>query len=467
MACARRLPIGFSLLICSLHAGSAVADPPAPGHWPMFRGPNACGVADGCETPTEWDVPENRSVLWKTPIPGLAHSSPIIWGDRLLVTTAVAVGLDAPLKVGLYGAGDSADDRVEHEWKLLCLDKKSGRVLWQETARRGVPKVKRHTKATHANPTPATDGQVVVACFGSEGLYAYTLDGTPLWSKDLGVLDVGPHDAPELQWGFASSPTLHDGVVFLQADIKTDPFLVALDARDGRELWRVARDDVPGWSTPAILHGEDGPQIVVNGCKHMGAYDAKTGRQIWRMSGGGGIPVPTPVVADGLLLLTSNHRPIDDRGRPQPIFAVRPSARGDITVANDRDAGEHIAWAKSKLGNYMQTPLAYRGLAYFCKDNGVARCYDLRTGEQKGEQRLGGGQTGFSASPVAADGKVYWTSEQGEVHVVAAEPRFRKLVVNRLGEICMATPAISQGVLFFRTRHHLVAVGRPQPSAGE
>jgi outer membrane protein assembly factor BamB len=432
------------------------------GNWPMFRGPNASGVAEGHTTLTEWDVPSGRGVLWKSDIPGLSHASPIVWGDKLIVVTAVAKGMESPLKVGLYGAGDSADDMVEHQWKVICLDKTSGKVRWERTAKTGVPRVKRHTKATHANTSPATDGNVVVAFFGSEGVYAYSLDGELKWSKDLGVLDVGPWNDMSLQWGFASSPVICDGKVFLQCDVKSGPFLVALDAADGREIWRTSRDEVPGWCTPAILRTGLGTQVVLNGCKRMGGYDTETGKEIWWMRGGGGIPVPAPLVAGDLVVLTSNHRPIDDQDRPQPIYAVRSSARGNITMNKEAESSGSIAWAKSRRGNYMQTPLAYRGLVYFCKEIGVATCYDLRSGEQKWRERIGMGQTGFSASPVAADGKIYWTSETGDVRVIAAGPAFEDLATNPMDDICMATPAVSDGVIYFRTRHAVIAIGAKQ-----
>ncbi len=430
-------------------------------NWPQFRGPNAAGFDDSAPAPAEWDVPSGRGVRWKTPIPGLAHSSPIVWGERIFVTTAVAAGGEASLKVGLYGAGDSADDMVETEWKVLCLDRGSGRILWERTACRGVPKAKRHTKATQANSTPATNGEVVVASFGSQGLFAFDFEGKPLWSKDLGVLDVGPHDDLSLQWGYASSPILHDGVVYVQCDVKQDACLLAFDARDGRQRWRTPRDDVPGWCTPAILETPDGPQVVVNGCKHMGGYDARSGREVWRMSGGGGIPVPAPVIASDLILFTSNHRPVDDRSPPQPIIAVRADARGDVTIPKDDRSGPHVAWMLTGRGNYMQTPLVYRGLAYFCKDNGVATCYDVRTGEQKWRERVGDGRTGFTASPIAAAGRVYWTGEEGSVVVVEAGPEFKKIAVNQNDEICMATPAVVRGTLYFRTRGHVVAIANP------
>jgi outer membrane protein assembly factor BamB len=443
--------------------------------WPSFRGDNARGWVDAdagaAKVPVEWDVEKGDNIRWKTPIPGLAHSSPIVWNDRIFVTTAVPSGGPTSLKVGLYGAGDSAEDMIPHDFRVICLDAKDGKILWDHTAWSGVPKFARHTKATHCNSTPATDGNVVVTLFGAQGLYAYSLDGKPLWQKtDLGDLDVGPHNAPELHWGYASSPIIYDGRVYVQCDIKKDAYLAAFDVRDGRELWRVPRDDVPGWCTPSVLPAARlaaqgdvppaglGAQIIVNGCRHMGGYDAATGREIWRMSGGGGVPVPTPVVAGDLILFTSNHRPIRDEDRPQPIYAVRRDATGDITIPKDAKSGPGVAWALEKAGNYMQTPLAYRGLAFFCRDNGAATCYDLETGEQVWRERLAG-NTGFTASPVAADGHVYWASEEGSVFVVEAGRTFRKVAVNAMGEICMATPAIHRGTLYLRTQHHLFAIG--------
>ena len=446
---------GAAAALVALHLSVAAG---AEENWPSFRGPNASGTAETGRPPTAWDLSTGENLLWKTPLPGLAHASPAIWEDKLFVATAVAEGMDAALKVGLYGDGDSAADMVAHDWKLYCLNKRTGAVLWERVAAHGVPKVQRHTKATHANSTPTTDGRVVVAFFGSEGLYAYDLDGKLLWSHDLGVLDVGPWNALELQWGFASSPILHDGVVYVQCDVKTEPRIMAFDALTGVEKWRVARDDVPSWCTPSIFTGSNGSQLVVNGCKHIGGYDLATGKEIWRMRGGGGIPVPAPVVAEDLVYFTSNHRPINDEDRGQPIFAVRADvARGDITLPLMVDRSDAVAWATFGLGTYMQSPLIYRGLAFFCRDNGVAWCGDARTGEERWRQRVGAG--GYTASPVAANGNIYWTSEEGEVTIIKASPEFERVGRNTLGEICMATPAISGDVIYFRTQNHVIAIG--------
>lgn len=425
-------------------------------HWPSFRGDHAKGIAEGYSMPVEWSVEDSENILWKTPIPGLAHSSPIIWGDQLFVTTAVSTESDPSLKVGLYGNIESINEDVVHEWKLYSLNKNSGEVLWQRTAHEGVPEVKRHPKSTHANPTPATDGEHVVAFFGSEGLYCYDLEGELLWKKDLGVLKSGFFQAPSAEWGFASSPILHEGMVIIQSDVLGDSFLAAFDLDDGREIWRAERRDVPTWSTPTVYGEGEDAQLIVNGWKHIGAYDVATGEKLWWMEGGGDIPVPTPVVSYPLVFITNAHGPA------APIFAVRLNAEGDITLPDGESSNESIAWSVDRGGAYMQTPLVYGDYLYNCRDNGVLSCYRAVTGERLYRERLGGGTSGFSASPVAADGKIYFTSEVGEVYVVAAGPELELLAVNSLDEIAMATPAISEGVLYFRTRHHVIAVGNTE-----
>ena len=408
--------------------------------------------------PQEWDVAKNKGVRWRTPIPGLSHASPIAWGERVFVATAVAKGGDAELKIGLYGTGDSADDMVEHVFQLWCLDLAEGRPIWMRTATRAVPKFARHTKATHVDSTPVTDGRQVIAVFGAQGMFCYSMDGDLRWKVDVGDLDVGPHDSMDLYWGYASSPVLADGKVILQADVKENPYLAAWDVATGELAWRVTRDDTTSWATPTVVGTEIGAaQVIVNGCKHMGGYALADGKEIWRMAGGGGLPIPAPIVAGDLLLLTSNHRPIAPGHPLKPIFAVKRSATGTLAVPRPDNAGEQVAWMKTRVGNYIQTPIVYRGLVYLCAVQGVVTILDAKTGEQYGRHRLGSGGS-FSASAVAGDGKVYFTSEEGDVHVVKAGVEFEGLSVNPLGEICMATPAIAGGTLIFRTRGHVVAV---------
>lgn len=445
------------LCICS---SVALADEPRAGiDWPQFRGIGAAGVSEGKPLPSDWDLIGNKGVTWKTSIPGLAHSSATVWGDHVFVTTAVPEGGETELKVGLYGAGDSANDMTPHAFKLLCLDKKTGVIRWERTAKAGVPQFKRHTKATHCNSTPATDGRRVIAMFGSEGLYCYDYDGGLVWSKDLGALDVGPHDAKELQWGFASSPIVADGKVIVQCDVKTDPFLAAFDLADGRELWRSTRDDLPTWCTPTALKTPAGWQVLVNGCKHLGAYDLADGKPIWWLAGGGGIPVPAPVVFEDRIYLTSNHRPIRAEDPQKPIFVVRTNARGDLKLPPAGESSMEIAWWKEQRGNYMQTPLIYRGVAYFCADNGMLGAFDAATGEELFRERLSKSGTGFTASGVAGDGKLYFTGEEGDVFVLEAGRTLKIIGQRQMHDTCMATPAISEGRLYFRTRSAVVCIG--------
>jgi outer membrane protein assembly factor BamB len=446
----RSLATGLIASSSLLVAAAFAADVP---NWPRFRGKDASGVDEGHATPVSWSVEPRSGVAWKTPIPGLGHSSPVVWGDAVFLTTAVSEGGSAPLKVGLYGDIEPVPAEPAHRYVVYRIDKRTGRIVWERTAHEGVPRRPRHPKSTHANPTPATDGRRVVAYFGSEGLFCYDVDGRLLWKKDLGPLDAAFFRVPDAHWGVASSPVVHQGFVYLQADVLNDPFLAAYDLETGRPLWRTPRQDVPTWSTPSVHAVGGRTVVVVNGWKHIGGYDAKTGKEIWNLRGGGDIPVPTPVVAHGLVFITNAHGP------GSPIYAVKADARGDITLPPGKTASEHIAWSVERGGAYMQTPLVYGELLYTCRDNGVLSVFRARTGERLYQERLGAGSSGFTASPVAADGKVYFTSEEGDVFVVRAGEKFELLAKNALGEVTMATPAISEGRLIFRTRGHLLAVG--------
>jgi outer membrane protein assembly factor BamB len=445
------------LLIFSAIALSAGAQT----NWPSFRGARAFGLATNASTVATWNVEKSENILWKAPIPGLGHSSPVIWGDRLFVTTAVNQSKNAPLKVGLYGDPASADDDDVQQWKVLCLNKKSGDILWQTSAHQGTPKVRRHPKATHANCTMATDGANVLAFFGSEGLYCYDLEGHLRWQKDFGILRANPtvyNDAPDtngatLEWGFASSPIIYGNRVFVQCDVLSDGFIAALDIADGKEIWRTRRDDTATWSTPNVCADGPRPQLVVNGWKHMGGYDLQTGEEIWRMSGGGDCPVPTPIARNGLIFLMSAHGP------RKPLYAVRVDAVGDVSLARGAATNKYVAWSALRGGSYMETPLIYGDFLYTCQTTGVLSCYRAATGELMYNERLGSGDDGFTASPVASEGKMYFASEQGTVYVVKPTSDFTVLATNHMGEVCMATPAISEGALFFRTQGHVIAVG--------
>lgn len=420
--------------------------------WPQFRGPQAGGVSADV-VPVTWNIDSGENIRWQTPLPGLGHASPIVWGGRIYVATAVRPGKKAELKVGLYGDGASYSEKEPHQWRLLCLDQASGRILWDKPGFEAVPRVERHTKATHCNSTPATDGTRVVAMFGSEGLFAFDMDGKALWHRDLGPLRSGPYNAPELQWGFASSPILHEGKVVVQCDTLSEQFLAVFDAADGRELWRTPRAEVATWSTPIVAAGAGRAQIIVNGWKQIGGYDFATGKALWWLREGGDIPVASPILAGDRVILTSGH------GNYRPMRAVRLDAAGDITPPDITMTNRAVAWCHPRKGNYLQTPIAVGGLLWGCSNDGIVTCFDLDTGKLHYEERIGGGGQGFTASPVAAGGKVYFTGEQGDVFVLSAGDTFHVVATNKVGGICLATPAIADGALFFRTTEKLVAIG--------
>jgi outer membrane protein assembly factor BamB len=425
--------------------------------WPAYRGLGASGVAEGA-APTNWNAdPEAgplRAIRWKTPVPGLSHSSPIVWDGRVYVATAISKAGHAPLKIGLYGTGDSADDNGEQAWAIYCLDKRTGQVLWERTAQRGLPRARRHTKATHANTTLATDGKRLIAFFGSEGLFAYSLDGRLLWKKDLGVLDMAPFDDRSLSWGFASSPALFEDTIVVQCDAKNDAFAAALSAVDGRELWRVRRAEVSrgSWGTPGVIRAGGRTQVVLNGYPYIVSYDFSTGRELWRLRSEGDIPVPVPFLAGGLIFVANAH------GGKSPLYAIRPEASGDISLAGDSRTSSGVVWSEERNGSYLQTPVAYGDIVYASTSQGVFKAYEVRSGKKLYERRLGDGTTGFTSSPVAADGKVYVTSEEGETFVVKHGPVFELLAKNSLGETVLSTPAISDRTIFFHTRGYLVAI---------
>ena len=418
--------------------------------WPGFRGPWGCGFIEDAKTPTVWDVDSMVSIKWKTPIPGLGHSSPVIWDNYLFVTTATSGASEEPLKIGLYGDIDEADDNVMYEFKVYCLNKITGKILWQDVAHKGNPKSKRHTKSSQANCTPVTDGKYLVVNFGSEGLYCYDLGGTLIWKKDMGLLNPGYYAVPGIEWGYSSSPVIYKDKLIIQCDIPEKPYIVAFDLASGNEVWKTSRgDEVQTYSTPAIYSKDGNTQVIVNGYKHICGYEFETGKEIWNLSNGGDIPTPTPVIAHDLIYINSAH------GKNSPIFVIKPDADGDITLADGITSNKSIVWSVKRGGSYMQTPLIYQGNLYNLQGNGQLTCYDALTGEVKYKENL---NEAFTASGIAADGKLYFSSEEGNIYVIKAGPEFKLLAKNSMKDVCMATPAISGNTLFFRTQHFVMAV---------
>ena len=425
----------------------------ATGSWPSFRGPAASGVADKQFLPDRWDGTKGQNILWRTLIPGLGHSSPAVWGDRIFVTSAISSRANATFKPGLYGDGDASDDRSRHQWVIYALDKKSGKILWNRVAHEGVPVDKRHIKSTYASASPATDGRVVVAAFGSQGIYAYDVDGNFRWKVDLGRLDVGAYDIPSYEWGPASSPILWNGLVILQCDAQRGSFIVALKADNGEVVWTSERDELPSWGTPSVLTTSAGVQLITNASNFIRSYDPASGKELWRLGPTSKITAPTPIAEKDLIIVASG------RGPEAPIMAVRASARGDISGEERKPGSKFVAWTKRGRGPYMPTPLIYRGILYVLNNNGIFDAYNLESGEEIYRQRLPYLGSGYSASPVAADGKIYLSSEDGEMLVVATGPKFNHIGTNSMGELLMATPALSEGVMFVRSANSLFAIG--------
>jgi outer membrane protein assembly factor BamB len=428
----------------------------ANGNWPSFRGLQAAGVTEKQNLPDRWDGKTGENILWRTPIPGLAHSSPVVWGSLIFVTSAVSSDPKASFKPGLYGDGDASQDRSSQRWMIYALDKRSGKILWERAAYEGAPREKRHMKSTYASSTPATDGRIVVAWFGSQGVYAYDVKGRFLWKADLGRLNLGAYDIPTYEWGTASSPIIWNNLVILQCDTQDDSFLLALDADTGKQVWKTERDELPSWGTPTVAQTSAGPELVTNASNYIRGYDPRTGKELWRLGRSSKITAPTPIFADDKFVIASGRAP------ERPIFVVRAGARGDLTLPEGKTASDAVVWSRTGRGSYMPTPLVYDGILYVLANNGLLDAYDLRTGEEVYRQRLPLVGSGFSASPVAADGKLYLSNEDGEMLVIAAGRKFESLGANSMGELLMATPALSEGVMYVRSSQSLFAVGRKQ-----
>ena len=443
----RRLIYLLTLLLVSSVATQAQ-------NWPQFRGPAAQGTAETA-APSNWDATKMTGVLWKTPIPGLAHSSPIVWGNKIFVTTAVNSAAKDETRFGLYGDVAPVKDDPKHTWKVYALDKATGKILWERVAYEGIPKVKRHPKSSHAASTPATDGKYVIALMGSEGLYAYDMSGKLLWKQDLGVLDAGWFYDVDYQWEYAASPIIYKNLVIVQADIQKDSFIAAYDLKTGKQAWKTLREgELPGWSTPAVYEVKGGrAELITAGAKAVRGYDPATGKELWKLGPMAEIATPTPIIAHDLIYVTSGYRPV------QPIYAIKPGANGDITLKDGKESSAAIAWSKPRGGPYMPTPIVYGDIFYTCSNQGVLTAYNAKTGEQVYRERLGGKGGAFTASPVAADGKLYFASEDGEVFVVKAGPKYEFVGTNQVGEVMMATPAISDGLLIVRGVKHLFAFG--------
>jgi outer membrane protein assembly factor BamB len=413
--------------------------------WPAFRGGVHAGVGVGKTLPGVWGP--DRNVRWKQEIPGRGWSSPIVTAGRVYLTSVVTSVKGPAARKGLYIQDVLGKVRPgEHRWLVHCLDAGTGKVIWVREAYRGKPSEAIHIKNTYASETPVTDGKRVYAQFGNLGLFCYDLEGKLLWKRRWKPRKM------RMGWGTAASPAVHADRVFVVNDNEEESYLLALDATTGKTVWRVARDEKSNWSTPYVWKQAGRVQLVTAGSKRVRSYDLQ-GKQLWELRGMSIITIPTPFARDGLLYVTSGYV-LDPFYKP--LYAIRPGATGDITPAKDKEQPPGLAWVQRGVGPYNPSPVVYKGLLYMLYDRGFLACFDARTGKEVyGRQRLGGGASGFTASPWAYNGKIFCLSEDGNTFVIQAGPTFKLLGRNNLDEMSLATPALAQGSLFLRTQSTL------------
>lgn len=420
---------------CFVH----VAIVPAEAHWPQFRG-DAAGVSEDGVLPSKWSTKEK--VAWTVDIPGRGWSSPIVWGDRVFVTSAIGGREAEQPKKGLYLGGnrDEPSDKT-HLWMVYCIDFNTGKIIWEKLAHQAVPKYAVHVKNTYASETPVTDGERVYAYFGNIGLFCYDMDGNELWSKEFGSFKT------RYNWGTAASPVLYKDWLFIVNDNEEQSFAAALGKITGAQMWRIDRDEKSNWATPYIWETDKRMELVTSGRGKVRAYDLN-GELLWELGGMSGIVIPTPFAKHGLLYVTSGY--VGDKKRP--LFAIRPGAKGDISLAENQSSNEFIAWSHKQGGPYNPTPVVYGDYLYVLYDRGTLSCYDAETGlEIYSRRQIDPGATAFTSSPVANRGRLFCLSEDGDTFVIQAGPDFKLLAKNSLGEMCMATPAIHRGSLIVRT----------------
>ncbi|PYT32873.1 MAG: serine/threonine protein kinase [Acidobacteria bacterium] len=423
----------------------------AADQWPQFRGPQSTGVADDPALPETWSA--TRNIVWKKEIPGSGWSSPVVWGDRIFLTSVVSTVTPEAPKKGLYFGGNRESiPSDEHRWMVYAVDWKTGKMVWEREVHRGSPRSSHHLKNTYASETPVTDGERVYAYFGNLGLFVFDIDGKPVWSQHWGPFRT------RYGWGTAASPVLYKERIYVVNDNDDQSFLAALDKRTGKQIWRVERDEASNWSTPFIWENDRRTEIITSGTRKVRAYDLD-GKVLWELGGMSSIVIPTPFAQHGLLFLASGY--VGDTVRP--VFAVRPSARGDISLKESETGNEYIAWYQRQAGPYNPSPLVYGDFYYTLLDRGMMTCHEARTGREiYGKQRIDPETVAFTASPWAYNGKIFALSEDGNTFVIQAGAEFKVLGKNPLDEMCMATPAIARGSLIIRTASKLYRIAKTE-----
>ena len=427
--------------ICFLMCIASGLPAMAQSNWPQFRGADSRGVASSGNLPDRWSATEN--VAWKRDLPGRGWSSPIVWGDRVFLTTVINSGKAEEPKKGLYFGGDRPKpvDAVHH-WKVVCLDLQTGEVRWERQVHEAKPVTPIHLKSSYASETPVTDGERVYCYFGNVGVFCFDLDGQEVWKQLL------KPQATRLGWGTAASPVLHRDRLYVVNDNDQDSYLLALDAKTGRQVWQTPRDEKSNWATPFVWQNAQRTEIVTPGTGKVRAYDLD-GQLLWSLKGMSSITIATPYEHKGLLYVTSGY--VLDQTRP--IYAIRPGAAGDITLKSGATSNEFIAWSQPKAGPYNPSTLIYNDRLYVLYDLGLLRCLHAHDGQEIfGQQRLPDSRA-FTSSPWAYDGKVFCLNEDGTTVVLKAGDQFEVLRANSLAadDMCMATPAIAGDRLLIRT----------------
>jgi outer membrane protein assembly factor BamB len=414
--------------------------------WQQFRGPDAGVVADDPNLPETWSTTDH--VAWKTEIPGVGWSSPIVSGDHVFVTSAINLAESDRPKAREYNAREVAKTTETHRWVAYDVDFETGRIRWEREVGRAVPPQARHLKNSYASETPATDGERVYAYFGSVGLFAFDLNGRPVWSKPFGPSEM------RQGWGPAASPIVYKNRVYLVNDNEQQSFVAAYDGKTGAELWRVLRDEGSNWSTPYIWENPLRTELITTGSRRVRSYDLD-GKLLWEMAGLSTLHIPTPFARDGLLFLNSGFR-VDSK---RPVYVVRPGASGDISLKGEETSNAFVVWSRPTLGSYNPSSIAYRGYYYTLFDTSFVACNDEKTGKEiYPRTRISAESTGFTASPWAYNGKIFVMSEDGDTFVIQAGPEFKILGKNSLDEMTLATPAVAGDSLIIRTASKLYRI---------
>ncbi|MFN0120077.1 MAG: PQQ-binding-like beta-propeller repeat protein [Blastocatellia bacterium] len=437
------------LILLSMAFVSASTPPPAgPMNWPQFRGAESIGVAEDPALPDKWSATEN--VAWKTPIPGVGWSSPIVWGDRVFLTSVISSADKEAPKKGLYFGGERPAPTDEHRWMVYAVDYKTGKILWEREVFRGTPAASRHLKNSYASETPVTDGERVYASFGNVGVFCFDIKGKPLWQQKWPVRKT------RYGWGTAASPVLYKDSLYIVNDNDEQSALLALDRKTGKQLWSTDREVGTNWATPFIWESGARTELVVPGTKAVRSYDL-SGKTLWEFNGMSSIAIPMPFTRHGLLFVASGY--VGDQHRP--VYAIKPGATGNISLQKGETSNQYIAWYQPQAGPYNPSPIVYGDYYYTLLDRGFFTCHDARTGKiVYDKQRIDPASGAFTSSPWAYNGKLFCLSEDGDTWVIQAGSEYKLAGKNSLDEMCMATPAIARGSLFIRTAGSLYRIAK-------